>query len=131
MHVAITYFSPLGPLVTDMLLWGAGFFLVLWGTVAVHELEVQLIGHQGKTLKTVVNTDFKPSAGEEWFLAPGFELQHTTPSRRPHLNLLRNTAKFAIFIIIGILLLFSFDALSQQPVLNASAKVPAMSGFLQ
>jgi len=111
MHVAITYFSPLGSLVTDMLLWGAGFFLVLWGTV--------------------VNTDFQPSAGEEWFLAPGFELQHTTPSRRAHLNLLRNTAKFAIFIIIGILLLFSFDALSQQPILNASAKVSAVSGFFQ
>lgn len=129
MDVAITYFSPLGSLVTDMLLWGAGFFLVLWGSVAVHELEVDLIGHQRKMLKTVVNTDFRPSVGEEWFLAPGFELQHTTPSRRPHLNLLKNTAKIAIFIIIGILLLFSVDALSQQPVLNASAKVSPHANF--
>lgn len=115
----IAYFSPVGPLVTDMLLWGAGLFLILRGTVAVHELESDLIGYQRKMLKTVVNVDFKPSAGEEWFLAPGFEFQITTPSRRTYLDVLRNAAKIVIFLIGALLLLFSVDALSQRPILQA------------
>ena len=106
-----SYFWWAWPLLTDVVLLGAGLLFVIRLYLVERQFEEGLIGFEREYLKRTVNRDFRALPEDEWFLAHGFEYQVATPSQCRRLARLRTIVRLAVVTMISLAALFGVGAL--------------------